>query len=82
MKVYDQPLKLTPKEFDILLLMAKHPGRVFSAEEIFERVWEDQYFESQNTVMVHIRNIRDKIKKVTEEAFIKTVWGVGYKIET
>ena len=79
--VYDVPVSLTPKEFDILYLLVKNPGRVFSAEEIFERVWKEKCYESQNTVMVHIRKIREKIKKHTAEEIIKTVWGVGYKVE-
>lgn len=72
---------LTPTEFGILVLLASHPGRVFSAEEIFERVWEEKYFHSNNTVMVHIRKIREKLKQhVGETPVIQTVWGVGYKI--
>lgn len=79
--VDSQPVSLTPTEFEILFLMASHPRRVFSAEEIFEKVWKERYFESQNTVMVHIRRIREKLKQAGEEQLIKTVWGVGYKIE-
>ncbi len=79
--VYDEPLSLTPTEFEILYLLASHPRRVFSAEEIFERVWEERYFESRNTVMVHIGRIRDKLKQAGEENLVKTVWGVGYKVE-
>lgn len=74
-------LNLTLKEFDILYLLASHPGRVYSAEEIFEQVWGEKYFESNNTVMVHISNLRDKLEKELGEKMIKTVWGVGYKIE-
>lgn len=80
-KVYDQPVILTPTEFEILYLLASHPRRVFSAEEIFEKVWKERYFESHNTVMVHIRRIREKLKQAGEEQLIKTVWGVGYKVE-
>ncbi len=80
--LYDQPVTLTPTEFEILFLLAGSPGRVFSAEEIFERVWKERYYESQNTVMVHIRKIREKLQKCGgEEKYIKTVWGVGYKVE-
>ncbi|MEW6522404.1 MAG: response regulator transcription factor [Bacillota bacterium] len=79
--VFKQPVSLTPTEFDILYLLASHPRRVFSAEEIFEKVWKEKYYESQNTVMVHIRRIREKLKHAGEEQFIKTVWGVGYKVE-
>lgn len=80
-KAEGRPLNLTLKEFDILYLLASHPGRVYSAEEIFERVWGEKYFESNNTVMVHISNLRDKLEKELGEKMIKTVWGVGYKIE-
>ncbi|MDQ0257046.1 DNA-binding response OmpR family regulator [Evansella vedderi] len=77
-----QDITLTPTEFMILHLMASNLGKVFSAEEIFEKVWKEQYFESKNTVMVHIRKIREKLKThANETELIKTVWGVGYKIE-
>lgn len=80
--VHDKQIILTAREFDILLLLAGNPGRVFSAEEIFERVWKEKYFQSNNTVMVHISNLRDKIESHLEgEKLIHTVWGVGYKIE-
>ena len=80
--VYDREVNLTPTEFHILLLLASHRSRVFSAEEIFERIWDEPCFESKNTVMVHIRNIREKIEdNPRKPSFIKTVWGVGYKIE-
>lgn len=75
-------IKLTAREFDILLLLAKHRGMVFSAEKIYEKVWNDEFFESDNTIMVHIRKIREKIEENPRKPrFIKTVWGVGYKIE-
>jgi two-component system, OmpR family, response regulator VanR len=81
-RIYDQAIPLTPTEFEILYLLASNAGRVFSGEEIFERVWKEKYFESHNTVMVHIRKIREKLKKYGGEvSIIKTVWGVGYKIE-
>lgn len=80
--VNDREVNLTPTEFQILLLLASHRKRVFSAEEIFERIWDEPCYESRNTVMVHIRNIREKIEdNPREPRFIKTVWGVGYKIE-
>ena len=80
--VYDREVNLTPTEFQILLLLASHRSRVFSTDEIFERIWEEPPFESKNTVMVHIRNIREKIEdNPRKPCFIKTVWGVGYKIE-
>lgn len=80
--VYDEPINLTPTEYDILLLLASNTGTVFSAEAIFEKVWKEKYFESNNTVMVHIWRLREKIEENPKEPkFIETVWGVGYKIE-
>ncbi|MGE6256497.1 response regulator transcription factor [Heyndrickxia sporothermodurans] len=75
------PVTLTAKEFDILYLLASNRGRVFSTEEMFERVWGEKYFASNNTVMVHISHLRDKLEKELGYKLIKTVWGVGYKIE-
>lgn len=74
-------VQLTGREFDILGLLASHPGRVFSAEEIFQRVWKEKYYVSNNTVMVHISNLRDKLEKELGYKLIQTVWGVGYKID-
>ena len=75
------PVKLTPLEFKILLLLIKSPGRVFSAEEIYERVWNEQAINT-DTIMVHIRRIREKIEiNPKEPKYLKVVWGVGYKIE-
>lgn len=77
-----ESVKLTPIEFDILYLLATHPGRVFSTDEIFEKVWNEKVYEANNTVMVHIRRLRGKMKDDTrEDKIITTVWGVGYKIE-
>lgn len=77
--LYGDPIELTPKEFDILYLLASYPKKVFSAENIFQQVWGDAYFESSNTVMVHIRGLRKKLKDdVNKNKLIKTVWGVGY----
>ena len=77
-----ESIKLTPIEFDILYLLASHPGRVFSTDEIFEKVWNERVYEANNTVMVHIRRLRGKLKDDTrEDKIITTVWGVGYKIE-
>ncbi len=79
---YDREVKLTPIEFDILYLLATNLGKVFSTEEIFESVWNEKMFEANNTVMVHIRRLREKIEMDSRNAqIIKTVWGVGYKIE-
>ena len=77
-----ESIKLTPIEFDILYLLASNPGRVFGTDEIFERVWHEKFYEANNTVMVHIRRLRGKMKDDTrEDKIITTVWGVGYKIE-
>ena len=79
---YDSEISLTPTEFDILLLLAGNPGKVFSAEKIFEKVWKEKYMESNNTVMVHMWRLREKIEENPKEPkVIETVWGVGYKIE-
>lgn len=78
----EKEISLTAREFDILYLMASNKGRVFSSEEIFEKVWKEKYFQSNNTVMVHISRLRDKLDKcLNGEKIIHTVWGVGYKIE-
>ena len=78
----DKEIKLTPTEFDILVLLAKNKGKVFSIANIYESVWNQEFLESDNTVMVHIRKIREKIEENPRKPkFIKTVWGVGYKIE-
>ncbi len=76
-----EPVKVTPIEYRILLLLIKNPGRVFSAEEIYERVWNERAV-STDTIMVHVRNIREKIEiNPKEPKYLKVVWGVGYKIE-
>ncbi|WP_455714079.1 response regulator transcription factor [Anaerosporobacter sp.] len=81
-KAYERDVKLTPIEFEILYLLASNKGKVFSTEEIFERVWNEKILEANNTVMVHIRRIREKVELDSRETqIIKTVWGVGYKID-
>jgi len=78
--VYGEEVKLTPIEFDILYLLASNPGRVFSTDEIFERVWNEKVYEANNTVMVHIRNLRMKVEDDPQKpARICTVWGKGYR---
>ena len=75
------PVKLTPIEYKILLLLAKNPGRVFSSEEIYERVWQEKAINT-DTIMVHVRNIREKIEiDPANPRYIKVVWGLGYKME-
>ncbi len=80
--VNDKEINLTPTEYDILLLLAENFGKVYSAEEIFEKVWKEKYYDSNNTVMVHIWRLREKIEENPKQPkIIETVWGVGYKIE-
>ncbi len=77
-----EAVRLTATETKIIELLMKNPGRVFPAEEIYERVWEEQNFVSENTVMVHIRRIREKIEwNPKEPEYLKVVWGIGYKME-
>jgi DNA-binding response OmpR family regulator len=77
--LYGENIELTPKEFDILYLLASHPKKVYSVENIFQQVWGDAYFEGGNTVMVHIRTLRKKLgEDKRKNNLIKTVWGVGY----
>ena len=79
--VDEKAVKLTPIEFKILALLMKNPGRVFSAEEIYERVWNEQAINT-DTIMVHVRKIREKIEvNPKNPKYLKVVWGVGYKIE-
>lgn len=81
--VNGKEISLTALEFGILYLLASHPNRVFSADEIFERVWQQESIVSAKTVMVHVSHLRDKIEEATgSEKVIQTVWGVGYKIES
>lgn len=76
------PVRLTPIEFKITELLMKHPGRVFSINEIYERVWNEQAYNAENIVAVHIRKIREKIEVDPKNPrYVKVVWGVGYKIE-
>ena len=77
-----EPVKLTPIEFKILKLFLANKGRVFSIDEIYEKVWNEESFNVENTVAVHIRRIREKIEiNPKEPRYLKVVWGVGYKIE-
>lgn len=81
-RAYGKEAKLTPIEYEILCLLASNSGRVFSTDDIFTKVWNEKAFEGNNTVMVHIRRLREKIEMDPRNAkIIKTVWGVGYKIE-
>lgn len=80
--LYDKEINLTPIEFAILWYLAENRGRVVSSEELFESVWKESFFDSNNTVMAHIARLREKLKEPARNPrFIKTVWGVGYKID-
>ena len=80
--VDDEPIKLTPIEYNILLLLTKNAGKVFSIDEIYKQIWNEEAIGADNTVAVHIRHIREKIEINTREPrYLKVVWGVGYKIE-
>ena len=77
-----EPVKLTPIEYNILLLLMKNQGRVFSIEQIYESIWQEEAIAADNTVAVHIRHIREKIEiNPKEPRYLKVVWGVGYKVE-
>lgn len=77
-----EAVKLTPTETKIVELLLEHPGRIFPAEEIYRRVWNEEAYASENTVMVHIRRIREKIElNPKEPEYLKVVWGIGYKME-
>jgi two-component system, OmpR family, response regulator VanR len=79
----EKEVRLTPREFDILVLLARHPGVVFTAEQIYERVWNEPMLTSNNTIMVHIRKIREKVELDPKRPMvIQTVWGVGYKVQS
>ena len=77
-----EPVKLTPIEYNILLLLVRNQGKVFSIEQIYESIWNEDAIGADNTVAVHIRHIREKIEiNPKEPRYLKVVWGVGYKIE-
>lgn len=77
-----EPVKLTPIEYNILLLLMKNQGRVFSIDQIYESIWNEDAIGADNTVAVHIRHIREKIEiNPKEPRYLKVVWGVGYKID-
>ena len=81
--VEGEEVKLTPIEYRILELLMRNPNRVFSIQEIYERVWEEPYYNADNIVAVHIRRIREKIEiNPKEPRYLKVVWGIGYKIQS
>lgn len=80
--VDEEPVRLTPIEYSILLLLVKNPGRVFSINQIYENIWNEEAIGADNTVAVHIRHIREKIEiNPKEPKYLKVVWGVGYKVD-
>jgi DNA-binding response OmpR family regulator len=80
--VDEDPVSLTPTEYEILKLLMKNPGKVFSPREIYTKVWNDAPYGSENTVAVHIRHLREKIEiNPAEPRYLKVVWGQGYKIQ-
>lgn len=80
--LFGKPVQLTPTEFEILWYLCSNQGRVVPSEELFEAVWKEKYFNSNNTVMAHIARLREKLREPARNPkFIKTVWGVGYEIE-
>lgn len=80
--LYDEEIILTPIEFSILLYLCQNKGKVVSSEELFENVWKEKYLDCNNTVMVHIKRLREKLhEKPKNPKIIKTIWGVGYEIE-
>ena len=82
--LHDKPLSLTPTEFSILRILLERKGKVVSSEELFHEIWKDEYYsKSNNTITVHIRHLREKLgDTIDNPKYIKTIWGVGYKIET
>ncbi|WP_418667795.1 response regulator transcription factor [Allofournierella sp.] len=74
------PVELTAHEFDILELLAAHPSKVFTKQEIFEAVWRQDYFVEDKTINVHISNLRAKLRPTGTEGYIQTVWGIGFKL--
>lgn len=78
----DKEIKLTKKEFEILALLMSNQGKVYTSEVIYNKVWNEVYLENDNSVITHIRNLREKLgDTVKDSMYIKTIWGVGYKIE-
>ena len=77
-----EPVRMTPVEYKILLLLTKNAGRVFSIEQIYEQVWNEPAYSPENTIAVHVRRIREQIEiDPKEPKYLKVVWGIGYKIE-
>jgi len=78
--VEGEPVALTAREFEILALLMAHPKKVFTREQIYVQVWGEEYMGDDNTVNVHVSNLRSKLNKVSKREYIKTVWGIGFKM--
>lgn len=78
--VSGKEINLTAREFEILALLMSHPKKVFTREQIYQRVWGEEYMGDDNTVNVHVSNLRSKLGKAGEGEYIKTVWGIGFKM--
>ena len=76
-----EPVKLTLKEMQLLLLLLKNPQKTFTKANLYESVWQDTYYYEDNTINVHMSNLRSKLKKATGKDYIETVWGIGYKLK-
>lgn len=80
--IHNQKIELTPKEFEVLWLLASNPNQVFTKANLLDKVWDSAFYGDDNTVTVHIRRLREKLEKdPSNPSFIKTVWGIGYKFE-
>lgn len=80
--IKNKNIELTAYEFDILLLLVQNPNRAYTKEQLYHEVWKNGYYGEDNTINVHISNIRKKIKQYDETSYIKTVWGIGFKLES
>jgi DNA-binding response OmpR family regulator len=76
----NKAMQLTNAEFDMLSLFVSHPEHAFSKKEIYERIWKGTYLGDDNTISVHISNLRKKIAEITSDEYIKTIWGVGFML--
>ncbi len=81
-QVAGQEISLTKREYLILELLVRHPGKVFTRSNLYESVWNEEFLGEENAVNVHISNIRQKLAKICpEETYIQTVWGIGFKMK-
>jgi DNA-binding response OmpR family regulator len=81
-QVMGNPVTLTAYEFDILQLLLQYPDKVFTKEQLYQDIWKAGYYGEDNTINVHISNIRKKIKEFDDASYIKTIWGIGFKMDT